>query len=203
MAEKEATIFIVDLGVSMGNCNSGRTEPDLDWAMRYVWDKITTIVAASRKTLNVGVLGLRTDETNTCMGPDEEGYEHISVLQELGPMSMTALKKLTELVKVSETDTGDAISAIVVAIQMITTFTKHLKYKRRIYLITDGIGAMDGDDLEDITSKINGSGIALTVLSVIFEPPLRAVLLTCDGWDTVELTLMTPSTALRKRTSRG
>lgn len=44
MAEKEATVYIVDVGASMGACNGGREVSDLDWAMKYVWDKITTAV---------------------------------------------------------------------------------------------------------------------------------------------------------------
>lgn len=45
MAEKEATVYIVDVGRSMGECHNGRPVTDLDWAMRYVWDRITTTVS--------------------------------------------------------------------------------------------------------------------------------------------------------------
>lgn len=44
MADKEATVYIVDVGRSMGEKRNGRTESDLDWAMRYVWDRITSTV---------------------------------------------------------------------------------------------------------------------------------------------------------------
>lgn len=44
MAAKEATIFIVDVGESMGEKRHGRTVSDLDWALEYVWDKISAIV---------------------------------------------------------------------------------------------------------------------------------------------------------------
>lgn len=44
MADKEATVYIVDVGLSMGEKHSGRTESDLEWAMNYVWDKITSTV---------------------------------------------------------------------------------------------------------------------------------------------------------------
>jgi ATP-dependent DNA helicase 2 subunit 2 len=163
MTEKEATIFIVDLGQSMSYCNNGRTESDLDWSMRYVWDKISTVVAASRKTLYVGVLGLRTAETNHAMS-GEEGYENISILQPLEPMTVGSLKKLRGLVRCSDVDIGDAISAVVIAVEMIVGFTKKLKYKRQIYLVTDGLSPIDGDDFENISSKINESEIELTVL---------------------------------------
>lgn len=163
MADKEATVFILDLGSSMAKKNNGRKESDLDWSMRYLWDKITDIVAANRKTLCVGVVGLRTDETNNKLG-EEDGYENISVLQELGPMSMSGLRELQASVRPSKTLSGDAISAIVLAVDMIDTFTKKLKWVRKIVLITDGQGGIDPDDIPDIAKKMNGSNIQLTVL---------------------------------------
>jgi ATP-dependent DNA helicase 2 subunit 2 len=45
MAGKEATVYIVDLGQSMGKKRHGRDETDLDWALEYVWDKITNTVS--------------------------------------------------------------------------------------------------------------------------------------------------------------
>lgn len=44
MADKEATIYIVDVGSSMGKKCNGRQESNLDWAMNYVWEKITSTV---------------------------------------------------------------------------------------------------------------------------------------------------------------
>ncbi|KAI0528068.1 Ku70/Ku80 N-terminal alpha/beta domain-containing protein [Xylaria bambusicola] len=172
MADKEATIYLLDLGSSMADCHNGRTESDLDWSMRYVWDKISTTVAASRKTWNVGVIGVKTDETDNPLDSQEgggEGYEHISVLQELGPMTMGSLTTLRDRVKASDTQTGDAISAIVLAVEMIEKFTKKLKYNRRIILVTDGEAPMDNSDIDDIAEKIKRSGIQLTVLGVDFD----------------------------------
>ena len=163
MADKEATVFIIDLGASMSQAHSGRSESDLDLSMRYVWDKITDIVAASRKTLCVGVVGLRTDETSNKLQADD-GYEHISVLQQLGPATMSSLRTLQASIKPSQTISGDAISAIVVAVEMIDTFTKNLKWIRKIVLVTDAQGALDADDTSDIAKKMNDSKIQLTVL---------------------------------------
>lgn len=163
MAEKEATIFILDLGASMAECHSGRDESDLDWSMRYVWDKITDIVAANRKTLCVGVVGLRTDGTQNKL-QEADGYGHISVIQDLSNITMSGLRALKSAIKPSQTLAGDAISAIVVAIDMMDTFTKKLKWLRRIVLVTDGQGMMDADDIEDIARKMNDSNIQLTIL---------------------------------------
>jgi len=61
----------------MAECNSGRVETDLDFGMKYIWDKIATTMAASLKGGNLGVIGLRTDETNNPL--DVDGYENLSV----------------------------------------------------------------------------------------------------------------------------
>lgn len=52
MADKEATVYIVDVGKSMGEKHHGRTETDLDWAMSYVWDKIATTVSVVHRLLH-------------------------------------------------------------------------------------------------------------------------------------------------------
>ena len=44
MADKEATVYIIDVGQSMGQQHGDRMQSDLDWAMTYVWDKITSTV---------------------------------------------------------------------------------------------------------------------------------------------------------------
>ncbi|OKL60701.1 ATP-dependent DNA helicase II subunit 2 [Talaromyces atroroseus] len=168
MAEKEATVYVVDVGKSMGKQSNGRSISDLDWAMRYVWDKITTTVSTGRKTATIGVVGLRTDGTNVPLD-DDEGYEHITVMQNLGQMLMPDLRRLREEIKPSETDEGDAISSLIVAIQMINVYTKKLKYKRKIYLVTNGEGTMSSDGLESIADKLKSDNIELVVLGVDFD----------------------------------
>lgn len=163
MADKEASIYIVDLGSSMANCNSGRAESDLDWSLRYIWDKITTTAQAKRKTWCVGLVGLRTDNTHNRYDKDQ-GYDNITELLGLGPIALPQLNTLRDALRPSSTIDGDAMSAVVVAAEMIAEFTKANKWLRRIYLITDGQGVMDEDDVEDIAGRLNDIGIQLTVL---------------------------------------
>ena len=40
MADKEATVFVIDMGASMGETAQGRELSNLEWSMQYVWDKI-------------------------------------------------------------------------------------------------------------------------------------------------------------------
>jgi ATP-dependent DNA helicase 2 subunit 2 len=58
----------------------------------------------------------------------------------------------------------EAISSIVIAIQMINTYTKKLKYKRKIVLVTNGTGTMNDEGLDQIQKKIQDDGIELVVL---------------------------------------
>ncbi|KAF2433192.1 SPOC domain-like protein [Tothia fuscella] len=168
MADKEATVYIIDVGKSMGQKDQGRESTNLEWSMQYVWDKITTTVATGRKTAGVGVLGLRTDETDNMMG-EEEGYEHISIFQPIQQTMMSDLKYLRDTIKPSKTRKGDALSALIVATQMIVLHCKRLKYIRKIVLVTDGLGQMDDDDAAPITGKIKEECIELLILGVDFD----------------------------------
>lgn len=170
MTSKEATVYIVDCGKSMGETGQGRNQSNLDWALEYVWDRITTTVATGRKTALVGVVGLRTDGTSNAM-ESSEGYENITVFQEIDQLLMPSLRKLRDELAVSTTFKGDAISALALAIGMISQKCKKLQYDRKIVLITDGRAPMDSDDLSPIASKINGDNMELIVLGVDFDDP--------------------------------
>ena len=56
MADKEATVYVVDVGRCMKEKNNGRDQSDLDWAMTYVWEKITSTVGENA-TLVLGSKG--------------------------------------------------------------------------------------------------------------------------------------------------
>jgi ATP-dependent DNA helicase 2 subunit 2 len=168
MTTKEATVFIVDLGATMGARRHGRAQTDLDWALEYVWDRLTTIVATGRKTNLAGIIGLRTDGTDNILG-EEEHYRNVSVLQPLDQILMPQLRELRELLQVSQTEAGDAVSAIVIAVQMILEKCKKLQYVRRIILITDARAPMLTDDLPQIRKKIAADKIELTILGVDFD----------------------------------
>jgi ATP-dependent DNA helicase 2 subunit 2 len=170
MADKEATVYIVDVSRSMGKTHSGRDESDLDWALRYIWDKVTTTVAANRKTFNIGVIGLGTDETHNQL-EDDEAYRHISVLQPLSQILMPDLRRLLTVIRPSNTDNRDAVSALILAIDLIIKHCKQNKWIRKIVLVTNGLGHIDTDpeNAKEIVKKINSDGIDVVVLGVDFD----------------------------------
>ncbi|GAB1217180.1 ATP-dependent DNA helicase II subunit 2 [Aspergillus terreus] len=65
----------------------------------------------------------------------------------------------------------DAISAIVLAIQMISVHCKKLKYKRKIVLVTNGQGRMSNEGTDEITKKIKEDNIELVILGADFDDP--------------------------------
>ncbi|ETS79814.1 ATP-dependent DNA helicase II subunit 2 [Pestalotiopsis fici W106-1] len=171
MADKEAVVYIVDLGSSMADCHNGRIESDLDFSMRWIWDKISTTVAAARKTWNVGVIGVRTNETNTGL-EDEDGYDNIAILQELQPMDLAKMRYLQTKIKPSDSDTGDCVSALIPAIQMIEKVAPaRLKFNRKIFMVTSGEAPLDldPDDISSIAEKLQDNKIQLTILGVDFD----------------------------------
>lgn len=117
------------------------------------------------------MVGLRTEDTANELADDEENYQNLTVFQPLGQVLMPDLRRLREKVQLSNTDDGDAISAIILAIQMIASHCKTLKYKKKIVLVTNGLGVMDADDIDQISSKIKVDSIELIILGVDFDDP--------------------------------
>jgi len=96
---------------------------------------------------------------------------NISVLKDLGPVQVEHFSSLREKVVTNETEDGDAISAVVVAIDMIEKFTTLKsglpgKFGRKIVLLTDGQGNIEdeGDDIKDIAKRLDEIGIELLVM---------------------------------------
>lgn len=113
---------------------------------------------------------------------------------------MPDIRRLRELIKPSHTNRGDgmsstthgvskhtdnyeAISSIIIAIQMISTYCKKLKYKREIVLVTNGNGAMNNEGLDQIQKKITDDNIKLTVLWVALRLSYLFLLISSRGPD--------------------
>lgn len=141
---------------------------DLDWGLQYVWDKITTTVSTGRKTALVGLVGLGTDDTKNQMQL-EDGYQNISILQDIKQVVMPDLQRMPQVLKASKTDNRDALSGIIIAIDMITTHCKQQRYKKKIVLVTNGTGVMDDDDIESTAKQMQINDIDLVVLGIDFD----------------------------------
>ncbi|KAF2403626.1 ATP-dependent DNA helicase II subunit 2 [Trichodelitschia bisporula] len=168
---KEATVFVLDISPSMGSTHHGRSETDLTWAMSYVWERITAVVETERKTLEIGVLAVKADETQHMLG-EMEGYEGIVEVHPVKQVLMEGLAHIRETIWPSSTQNGDIFSALVVAVSMITKHCGKRKYGEKVVtLITNGRGEMDDDDMASLAKKINKEGIRLNIIGVDFDDP--------------------------------
>ncbi|KAH8708513.1 SPOC like C-terminal domain-containing protein [Phaeosphaeriaceae sp. PMI808] len=179
MAGKEATVYILDLSRSMGKRRHGRKQTDLDWALEYAWDKITNTVGTGRKTALMSVIGCSTDQTDLGGVMEEaEGYENLHVFSPLKQYLLSDIRQLQEQLKPSNTDEGDILSALAVAVQMVDVATqgrngKPLKYDRRIIIVTNGRGDLDTSGLKEFPKKIRDpdAPIEIVLLGVDFDDP--------------------------------
>ncbi|KAH8153276.1 uncharacterized protein LAJ45_02863 [Morchella importuna] len=170
MADKQTTIYVIDLGKSMGEGpKNGRTETDLEYVLKYVWDKITSTIANGRKTDTIGIVGFRTDGTNNEMVEEDDSYENVSVMSPVKQFLLPDLREMQEKLVPSRVDVGDGISALCIGIQLIMLHCKRLKFIRNICLVTNGRGSFDMDEVEQIKEQIKAEGINLTILGVDFD----------------------------------
>lgn len=88
---------------------------------------------------------------------------------------MPQIGALKTLLTVQKTNKGDgiprakrslrlAMSALVVGLDLIMKYCKHLKYIKNVVVITDGRGATDWSQVDDIAEQINREHINLSIL---------------------------------------
>ncbi|EMR10549.1 hypothetical protein PNEG_01255 [Pneumocystis murina B123] len=168
MSEKEVTVFVIDLDKRMKNCENNRTQSNLEWVLSYFWNKISSKVLSGRKTDCVGVVGFKTDETNNDM-EDDKFYENISVLCPIQQITIKEIKELKKQLIPSNTDVGDAISAVIIGIDLISKYCRNLKYIKNLILITNGESDMNFSDLEKIAYQIRYMSINFSIFGIDFD----------------------------------
>ena len=66
---------------------------------------------------------------------------------------------------------------------MIEKYCKKLKYRRKVVLVTNGSGTIDGDDISEITKKITEDAIELIVMFVRAGGFTKCLLISSRGVD--------------------
>jgi ATP-dependent DNA helicase 2 subunit 2 len=71
----------------------------------------------------------------------------------------------------SKTNSGDPLSALILALHMTTEHCKRLKYIKNIYLITNGRSPIEIDDttIPQVVSKLKEENVSLNVIGVDFD----------------------------------
>lgn len=85
---------------------------------------------------------------------------------------MPGMRELRSALKPSNTDRGDAISALALATHLITQHCKKLKYIKNIVLVTNATpNIYDVDELDNIAAQLQLQNINLVVLGIDFDDP--------------------------------
>lgn len=100
-------------------------------------------------------------------------YSNIAVLQDVTMFTLEMLHEVRRELVPSEVDAADIISGIVVAIDMIRTYCRHLKYIKNIYVLTNAryskpLEETEGD-IEAIRDEMSKNNIQFKVLGVDFD----------------------------------
>ncbi|KAG9293780.1 hypothetical protein G9A89_019117 [Geosiphon pyriformis] len=151
MAGKVATVFIIDVGPSMWQKKvdeSGTTAFDL--SSRAIQIMLENKVISERKTDMTSVVAVGTNDTDNPLSTDEK-HDHISVLNGIEQPKLSILRKVRNDLPRGDIS-GDCLSAVEVAIKLISDHCKHLKYIKKIYLFTDGESTITKSNHSAITN---------------------------------------------------
>ncbi|KAJ3316513.1 X-ray repair cross-complementing protein 5, partial [Blyttiomyces sp. JEL0837] len=168
MAQKEATILILDVGPSMwktrDETDNGSTH--LEKACTAIQQILHSKIVGGRKTDLVGVVLLGSNITDNPLS-DDGGYQRIKVHFEIGMADLELMKFITQECEHGK-QPGDVLDAIVVAIAMLETHCKHLKWAKQIYLFTDAVPPIAPDPDDQIVSKAADYGVKTNVVGFGF-----------------------------------
>lgn len=178
------TMFIVDVSSSMSKTRpvdmpdrSVRKVSNLQWGLQYIKLKIQEMIYNGRKTDQCGVILVGSEDTDNMINKQNGGYEQVSEYIPIAQPNPATLAKLDEL---EPTNTeGDALDALIVAIQTQNNYLAKKKWTRKIVLLTDAETALEmetpaqpgglGSDWLDTAAKMNEFNVEFTLVGIDFD----------------------------------
>ncbi|ORX62377.1 SPOC domain-like protein [Hesseltinella vesiculosa] len=171
MANKKATVFILNCGPSMNLIYPGQEVSAYKQGVDVIIDALGEKVLANRKTDLTSVVLSGTQKTDNSLAEKTEGqYLHITSLSPLQQPTYKDLQMVSERPPTAPTDpTADIMDALILAIDMIMNKCKHLKYTKQIVLITDAAEPIDWRDAIEVQEMMNQNEISLVLLGADFD----------------------------------
>jgi ATP-dependent DNA helicase 2 subunit 2 len=173
MATKEALYMALDVSGSM--CPH---IADITGSLQaHLCDKV---IHAKSDAFGLALVG--TAETDNECARSMSGYDHISIMGEMGPVKANRIESVGSIQ--AEDGQADAIDALVVASDALVRYVRKLKWTKRIMLISDGetiTASADDDCLSDIAAQLVENKIRLDVVTV--GALSRAVAAAAEGRD--------------------
>ncbi|RCH83904.1 ATP-dependent DNA helicase II subunit 2 [Rhizopus azygosporus] len=161
MAQKRATVYILNVTESMSHYPENAFQKALDCITASLEDKILS----GRKTDFTSILLAGTLNTdNVCADqldtPDQ--YQNISTLYPLQQTTLSILRQLIKIQPVSDSNIKvDVLDAVIVAIQMILAYCKKLKYEKCIAVFSNAKDPIDWRDYHDIAAVLRDNNIVM------------------------------------------
>ncbi|KAI9341852.1 SPOC like C-terminal domain-containing protein [Pilaira anomala] len=162
MANKKATCYILNVNHAMSLYPDNVFSKSLETITCSIEDR----VLAGRKTDLVSVLLCGTPETRNALAEATPGqYERIFAMTPLAMPTVQLLKDLSNVTTSKESEPpADVLDALIVAIDMIATHCRHLKYTKRVVIFTDNKSTIDWLDLSAVADMLKNNQIELTIV---------------------------------------
>ncbi|KAJ3009384.1 X-ray repair cross-complementing protein 5 [Thoreauomyces humboldtii] len=180
MAQKAATLFILDVSPSMRARKDADGLTYQEHAQKIIYKMLHSKVIVKRKTDTVALLLVGSTETSNILAEDDQ-YQHIQAYQFSNDEDI--LFKAADLNLMKYIDAGiedgsgggDMMDALIVGIHMIEVFTTGktgpLKYDRKIYVLTDAANPMVTEDYETVVANAKSQGITMSLIGYDFDDP--------------------------------
>ncbi|KAJ3111047.1 X-ray repair cross-complementing protein 5, partial [Physocladia obscura] len=153
MANKEATVMVLDVGRTMWHSLDVDGKTHLDNACTAIAHILHSKITQGRKTDLVAIVLVGTDGTKNALNEKiKTQYKHITTYVDIGMASLDTFKYVTNGCE-KGSGSGDIIDGIVVAITMLEKHCKHLKWVKSIFVFSDFSTEIDTDDDNKIISK--------------------------------------------------
>ena len=173
MATKEALVIILDIGYNMGfalNNNDNNTK--LDAAKKAFRLMIEQKLLFGGKQDVISVLLFNSKNTDNPCHDEYGGYESIEEYHKLQTPNLDLLECIDN-VQCNKTESGkigDVLDALLVGAQIIINFVGTKKYKKRIFVITDGLTPInDIEQMETIANSFIDEDILLNCIGIGFK----------------------------------
>ncbi|GAB5360119.1 hypothetical protein AAMO2058_000599900 [Amorphochlora amoebiformis] len=164
---KEAICVVLDVGTSMAKeMSDGKTR--LEMAKDYIRMLVQAKLLFGGKTDKLAMVYYGCNDTNNKLNEEHPGYyENIQHVHVFKRPDLDVLETLADAEP--EDAEGDVLDALFVGLELIVSEVRHLKFKKRIFLVTDGGGATkDTQHVEALAREMAFQDVRLNVIGIGF-----------------------------------
>ncbi|KAI9497325.1 SPOC like C-terminal domain-containing protein [Zychaea mexicana] len=165
MANKKATVYILDSGPSMGKWLKLHEATAFQKSKEVIQTALEEKLLAGRKTDQVSIVIAGTEESDNHLAVEQPGqYQHITVMSQIKQPDLELVRKFVNVPLLdSKENSADPFDAVILTVAMIKDYVRHLKFEKRIRLFTTLEGNVNWDNIEDVNQMLRGCGIEISI----------------------------------------